>query len=180
MEKYERVLKHLSKKSFEKFGLPPTVSEIYLNCVHGNLPYPFAKALLASIDVPEEDVKRILSERKTAHYLFDEDIAEIPLKENEFVIRDNSFSKSGIPVGSVVCYDPQSISSVGLMALEFAGIIFAAYVSPKEDGIVKLIFLSDFFADLMIPSDLLVVKGNLSAYRLPGEEETLAIKPFLI
>lgn len=180
MEKYERVLKQLSEKSFEKFGLPSTVSEIYLNCVQGNLPYPFAKALLASIDVPKEDVKRILSERKIAHYLFDEDIDENSLKVNEFVIRDNSLSISGIPVGSVVCYDSQSISKVGFMALEFAGIIFAAYVSPKEDGMVKLIFLSDSFADLMIPSDLLVVKGNLSAYRLPGEEETLAIKPFLI
>ena len=180
MEKYERVLKRLSEKSFEKFGLPPTVSEIYLNCVQGNLPYPLAKALLASIDVPEEDVKKILSERKTAHYLFDEDIAEIPLKENEFVIRDNSFSKSGIPFGSVVCYDSQSISKVGFMALEFAGMTFAAYVSPKEDEMVKLIFLSDSFADLMIPADLLVVKGNLSAYRLPGEDETLAIKPFII
>ncbi len=179
MEKYERVLKHLSKKSFEKFGLPSTVSEIYLNCVQGNLPYPFAKALLASIDVPEEDVKKILSERKTARYLFDEDIDENSLKVNEFVIRDNSLSNSGIPVGSVVCYDPQSISKVGFMALEFAGINFAAYVSPKEDGMVKLIFLSDFFADLMIPSDLLVVKGNLSAYRLPGEDKYLRFNHIL-
>ena len=64
---------------------------------------------------------------------------------------------------------------MGYAVVEFADELFVAFISPKSDNMVKLIF-NDEYETLLLPKDLITVKGIPVSYRLPGETEYKPIK----
>lgn len=159
---FERLATRLKEKSFKAYKLPPDISDKFLNLTP--IAFPFAKALIKSL-VPDA-TEEFISEQLTFFYLGR--IPDIVLNENEFFARDNSFADTC--KGTVIRYDPDKLPAVGYAVVEFADELFVAYISPKSDNMVKLIF-NDEYETLLLPEELITVKGTPVIYRLPNETE---------
>ncbi|MBQ3499760.1 MAG: hypothetical protein IJA87_11615 [Clostridia bacterium] len=168
MEKnLEKLAVRLKEESFKAYKLPPDITDKFLNLTP--IAFPFAKALIKSL-VPDA-TEEFISEQLTFFYLGR--IPNIELNENEFFARDNSFADTR--KGTVIRYDPNRLPIVGYAVVEFADELFVAFISPKSDNMVKLIF-NDEHEALLLPEELLTVKGTPVSYRLPGETEYNPIK----
>ena len=156
---------------FKKYQLPPEAvdrSEKY------PLAYPFAKAVF---ECTEPDyMEDFIAEGGNVFYLPDPSEIKKQLGENEFVICDRAYSH--IPMGSIVKVNPDKRPRVGFAVIEFAGEVTIAYLHPRPENIVKLVF-SEIYEDVFLPKNAFNVLGKPIGYRMPGDTEITPIDTIL-
>ncbi len=161
--KNEKTWQEIKDELFEKYQLPPEAVD---RSKRYPLAYPFAKAIFECIE--PGTMEDYIADGGHIFYLSNTYETKNQLAENEFVIRDRAYSH--IPMGAIVKINTDRRPSVGFALIEFANEVTIAYLHPRSENIVKLVF-SEMYEDVFLLKDVFKVLGQPIGYRMPGETE---------
>lgn len=136
----------------------------HINCI-----FPYAVMAAIQNSLGASALSDILTEYECGYYLLDDELKPIQLREDEFVIRDNSFIGLGIEEGYIIKYDPDEKGYGDYQAVELDGIILPAYITHEKNGKCELYFEDDAYETVTVFADKIKLLGKLIGYRKPDE-----------
>ena len=161
--KNEKTWQEIKDELFEKYQLPPETVE---RSKRHPLAFPFANAIFECIE--PGTMEDYIANGGHIFYLSDTSETKKQLAENEFVIRDRAYAH--IPMGAIIKINTDRRPIVGFALIEFANEVTIAYLHPRSENTVKLVF-SEMYEDVFLPKDAFKVLGKPIGYRMPGETE---------